>query len=325
MNSLAAELPLPWLEAPLRRFRGRLDRAQLPQALCVHGPAGVGRRQLALTLAATLLDAPWRPPADLPPGGLEPVPHPDFWAVGIEEDSRQIKVDQIRDLIHHLSLTSHGNGWRVGLIWPADAMNHNAANTLLKTLEEPRPGTTLILVTEALASLPPTVISRCERLRLAAPPPAMALDWLVRRHPDRAACERALAFASGAPLLAAAVLGGEGGGVLAELAAELQQLIDRQATPVAVGHAWARRDAGLCLRWLYLETAGLIRSRLAGTAHNAGFKPLKIPGTTVNMTACCAHLDQIREAQRLKDRSLNMDAVFADLLMWWYGAAGAAR
>ncbi|MBN8281293.1 MAG: hypothetical protein J0M16_11845, partial [Gammaproteobacteria bacterium] len=118
---------------------------------------------------------------------------------------------------------------------------------------------------------------------------------------------------------------GEGGGVLAELAAELQQLIDRQATPVTVGHAWARRDAGLCLRWLYLETAALIRSRLAGTAHNAGFKPLKIPGTTVNMTACCAHLDQIREAQRLKDRSLNMDAVFADLLMWWYGAAGAAR
>ena len=53
--------------------------------------------------------------------------------------------------------------------------------------------------------------------------------------------------------------------------------------------------------------------------------PLKIPGAALNMAACCAHLDQVMEAQRLKDRSLNMEAMFADLLMWWYGAAGAAR
>jgi DNA polymerase-3 subunit delta' len=304
-----------------------MARGQIPQALLVHGPAGVGRRHYAVTVAAQLLEAEWRPALERPD---EPVPHPDYWSVGLEEESRQIKVDQIRDLIHHLGLTSHGGGRRVGLIQPAELLNQNAANTLLKTLEEPRPGTTLILVATAPASLPATILSRCERVRLSPPSRDQALAWLGRHHADRAACERALAFASGAPLLALGLLG-EGGGagtvrLLAELGKELQDLIDRRMTPVAAARAWAKRDAAICLRWLQLQVVELLRVRASNAAaHTAAFSPLKIPPTAMNMTACCAYLDQVTEAQRLKDRSLNMEALFADLLMWWYGAAGAAR
>lgn len=328
----------PWLEAPLQRFEARLARGQTPQALLIHGPAGVGRRHLALSLAARLLGSPWRPAPGAAADPPEAVPHPDYWSVGPEEDSRFIKVDQIREFIRVLSLTSHGNGWKVGLVWPADQLNHNAANTLLKTLEEPPAGTTLILVAEAPARLPATVLSRCERIRLSLPPPAMALAWLQGVNPDRAACERALAFAAGAPLMAAGILGDDtDSGVarlLGTLADELQQLIDRKSTPIALARAWAKRDTATCLRWLYLQTAELLRSqarpssgRVSGqiSGQSSALMPLKIPGAAVNMAACYAHLDQVVEAQRLKDRSLNMEALFADLLMWWYGAAGAAR
>ncbi|MDH5276033.1 MAG: DNA polymerase III subunit delta' [Gammaproteobacteria bacterium] len=320
----------PWLDAALARFDARLARGQMPQALLVYGSAGIGRRHFALALAARLLGSAWRPSLDVPADQLGGVPHPDYWSVGLEDESRVIKIDQIRELIQALSLTSHSSGWKVGHVWPAELMNHNAANTLLKTLEEPPAATTLILVADAPARLPATILSRCERIRLSLPSPAMALGWLTGRHPDQAACERALAFSSGAPLMARSLLADDTGpGVarlLAELGDDLQQLIDRKTTPITVARSWAKRDAAICLRWLYLQTAALLRDQTGAAGHPASaLLHLKIPGPALNMAACCAHLEQVMEAQRLKDRSLNMEAMFADLLMWWYGAAGAAR
>lgn len=307
-----------------------MARGQTPQAVLIHGPAGTGRRHLALTLAARLLGTNWRPPIEEPAGKLTAIPHPDFWQVGIDEDSTVIKIDQIRELNHALGLTSHGSGRKVGLIWPAEAMNHNAANTLLKTLEEPAPGTTLLLVADSPGRLPATVVSRCERLRLSPPSWTIALDWLAVRHRDRAACERALAFACGAPLLARDLLDeGEGSGVaqvLVELGDELQKLIDRAVPPTKLARAWAGRDPGLCLRWLYLQAAELLRrGACAPDDRTAPAFRLKFPDGPVNMAACSAYLEQVVEARRLKDRPLNMEVIFADLLMWWYGAAGAAR
>ncbi len=329
-NKTVMMLNALWLEGALQRFEGRLVRGQTPQALLIHGPVGTGRRHLGLTVAARLLGSDWRPSLDTPADQLGGVPHPDYWGVGPEEDSRTIRIEQIRDLNQALHLTSHRSGWKVALIYPAEVMTHNAANTLLKTLEEPPEATTLVLVADALTRLPPTIVSRCERLRVSPPARSVALAWLSQGHSDRAACERALAFASGSPLMARTLLGeaqGEGGGkMLAELADEVQRLIDRSVPPTSLAKTWARRDAGVCLRWLYLQTAELLHSQVAaGGDRFSGLAHLKIPGVPVNMAACCAYLDQVMEAQRLKDRSLNMEAMFADLLMWWYGAAGATR
>lgn len=322
---------LPWLAPALTRFENRMARGQTPQALLIHGPVGCGRRHLALTLAARLLESDWRPSPDCDGDDLTGVPHPDFWNITSEGETRaEIKVDQIRELNHALNLTSHHRGRRVAVIAPADAMNLNAANAFLKTLEEPPEGAMMILVASAASRLPATVLSRCERLRVAPPAYTATLDWLTARHPDRAACERAIAYAAGAPLLARSLLDdgagpGTTGKTLAELGAELQQLVDRSATPVALGRAWARRDPGMCLRWLYLQTAALIREPHVPAASGARCFPLNIPHAAVNMAACCAYLDQVLDAQRLKDRSVNMETVFAELLMWWYGAAGATR
>ena len=323
-------LSAPWLDGALERFEARLARGQTPQAVLIHGPAGIGRRHFALTVAARLLGSDWRPPMATPADQLGGVPHPDYWGVGLLEDARVIKVDQIRDLNRTLNLTSHGGGWKVGLVWPADVLNHNAANTLLKTLEEPPPATTLLLVADAMSALPATIISRCERIRLSPPARPVALAWLVDRHPDQSACERALAFSSGAPLVAMSLLGEAQGAVagkmLAELAEEVQQLIDLKMPPTTLARAWGRRDAGTCLRWLYLQTAELIRRQVRSPGDPESVRsPLKFPEVPVNMAACCKYLDQVTEAQRLKDHSLNMEAIFADLLMWWYGAAGAIR
>ena len=94
-----------------------------------------------------------------------------------------------------LALTAHAGGATVAVIAPADALNANAANALLKTLEEPRAGVTLILVASVPSRLPATVLSRCQRLQINAPSRTRE-PTLLERHRGagsleyRAGCDR---------------------------------------------------------------------------------------------------------------------------------------
>ena len=85
------------------------------------------------------------------------------------EDSKQLRIEQVRELAQELSLTSHQGGYKVGILSPADSLNRFAANALLKTLEEPPARTLLILVASQPSRLPATILSRCQRLRVRAP------------------------------------------------------------------------------------------------------------------------------------------------------------
>src|SRR5438309_1954003 len=105
--------------------------------------------------------------------------HPDVTWLRATEESRQIRIEQVRDLAAELALTAHGGGYKVGIVSPADALNRFAANALLKALEEPPPGTLLVLTATQPSRLPPTLISRCQRLRVRAPTRAEGIAWLT--------------------------------------------------------------------------------------------------------------------------------------------------
>src|SRR4029077_7756243 len=105
--------------------------------------------------------------------------HPDLAWLRTAEDSQQIRIEQVRDLTADLALPSHAGGYKVGIVSPADALNRFAANALLKTLEEPPPRTLLVLTATQPSRLPPTVISRCQRLRVRAPTRAEGVAWLT--------------------------------------------------------------------------------------------------------------------------------------------------
>lgn len=315
----------PWLKEPAGRLRQRLERGQVPQALIVHGPAGVGRRHLSMALAAALLDSDWQPPVEADPDSLPPLLHADFLTLGIEEKKTSISVTQVSELIEFLGLTSHQGGRKVALIHPAEALQRAAADRLLKTLEEPPGRSTLILVCESLARLPATLRSRCERIRLVPPSIAEGLAWLG--HGSAEAPAQALDFTSGAPFAARTLLR-EGFTELATgLAQDLQQLVGRETPPTTVAKRWVKHDVVLCHRWLYCATASLIRQALlpVGEGPRIPEPPLKNAQSRLNMRACFAYLDQLTQARRLESWSLNHELQFAELLMWWYGGQGAAR
>src|SRR5262249_8861821 len=114
--------------------------------------------------------------------------------------STEIKIEQVRELAGFLNLRSHRGRLRVALVHPAEDMNPNAANALLKGLEEPPAGAIFILVAHRPAELPPTIRSRCVALGVPIPQGPAGLGWLAGR--GARTSERCLAYAGGAPLRA---------------------------------------------------------------------------------------------------------------------------
>ena len=207
---------LPWL--PLLPWQPDAARAALaqratwPHALLVHGPHGIGKHALALNLAQALLCE--APQADgLACGECAGCryaiagQHPDLMRLElllIDPDEgtlaavETIGIDRVRALTAFVQLTSHRQRAKVAVISPAERMNAAAANALLKTLEEPPPGTFLILVSDQPGRVPATVLSRCRKLAAPLPDPAVARAWLATQ--GVAAPDLALAQAAGAPI-----------------------------------------------------------------------------------------------------------------------------
>ena len=212
----------PWNQPILDSLARRLER--LPHALLVHGPRGVGKLAFAERAAQLLLCEA----ANRPCGVCEGCRwflggnHPDFRRIEPEvlwkepardaddeaparraaakQPSLVIKVEQVRGLADFLYVRSHRGRLRVALVHPADDMNENAANALLKGLEEPPAGAVFILVSHRPAQLLPTIRSRCVSVPVPLPPHEAALAWLSGQSIKDPA--RWLAYAGGAPLRA---------------------------------------------------------------------------------------------------------------------------
>jgi DNA polymerase-3 subunit delta' len=212
-----------WNAPVLLSIARRLER--LPHALLLHGPQGIGKLALAERVAQLLLCE--ASASKRPCGACDGCRwflagnHPDFRRVEPEalaaqaerapgeegeaparraKPSNEIKVDQVRTLADFLNLKSHRGRLRVALVHPAEDMNPNAANALLKGLEEPPAGAVFLLVAHRPAQLPPTIRSRCVNIPVPLPNRQVAMTWLAEQGVQEAA--RWLAYAGGAPLRA---------------------------------------------------------------------------------------------------------------------------
>ncbi|AAZ97495.1 DNA polymerase III delta prime subunit [Thiobacillus denitrificans ATCC 25259] len=236
----------PWLEPVWQRLLA--TRSRPAQALLLAGPRGVGKSALALEWARALLCEAPRP--DGSACGVCPAchwfetgAHPDFRRVGLQEKTSKegetrlataIEVDQARDAVDFVQLSTYRAGYRVVLVDPADSLNLAAANALLKVLEEPPLNTVFVLVADQPRRLLPTIRSRCTRLDVGLPALAQATAWLGEQGVDDA--PTLLALAGGTPL---AALGWCEGEVLDERRGVLEGLARPQALdPVTLGERW---------------------------------------------------------------------------------------
>ena len=255
---------LPWHDRQWRRVERDIRAERVPHALLLRGAAGGGKTLFAVRLAAALLCRSDDPPCDkcdscrLCAAGS----HPDRIAVAVAEDRREIVVDQVRDLIHAVGLTARFGGRKVVVVDPAEQMNRHAANTLLKTLEEPPGETVFLLVSSNHALLLATIRSRCQSIDFPAADPGIALEWLRGRVPDPAA---ALALAHGAPVRAVELC--EGG--LIEVRDGLERDVDALlagSDPMAAAARWKEIGIATVSFWLGDVLATRLRESARGCA-----------------------------------------------------------
>jgi DNA polymerase III subunit delta' len=199
-------LPLPWHKDVWEGFNRAIDTDRMPHALLLHGSNGVGKRRLAITLAQRLLCGA---EANQYACGsckscklLLAGSHPDLTILEPEEDGKKIRVDDVRTLCTKLNTTAQQGGWKIGLILVADAMNINASNALLKSLEEPQGKTLLVLVSDRLHALLPTIRSRCQKQYLSTPGEDVATHWLKEVSGNSSDVGKAIEVSNGRPLLA---------------------------------------------------------------------------------------------------------------------------
>lgn len=293
---------LPWQEEAAAQLRAAWIAQRLPHALLVAGADGLGKREFAAWLSCAVLCERSRDgliccgecaSCSLIAAGS----HPDLLWVSPEEDKQQISVDQVRSTCERLTKTSYRQGYKIAVVTPAHQMTVNAANSLLKTLEEPTPQSLLILLTSQPSGLPPTVRSRCQRLSLRRPSTANALEWL-RREAPAAANPALLEFAGGAPMQALAYSDGRFDALDRDMQRSIAELLAGDTDVTQVAAAWAKDGLVDRLTWLDAWLTSAARGAVVGSAESITFpsRPAHLPSLpgTLNISGLYSMVDRVR-------------------------------
>ncbi|MDE2250457.1 MAG: hypothetical protein KGL25_03520 [Gammaproteobacteria bacterium] len=320
-----AELDLFWLAPQLDALRAARRQGRLPHALLIQDAPGAGGAQLALLAAQTALCSE----TDAPCGQCRECrrvaarAHPDLWLVGPEEDAIQIKVEQVRALTEALALTGHASAASAAIIEPADMLNASAANALLKTLEEPRAGVLIVLVAQAGARLPATVLSRCQRLPVRAPARGACLAWLRERR-GAGDWEAVLEVLGNAPLRALAVDPGQLRSLRDETEAQLAGALSGSLDIAPAAERWAQKDAFelrlLCAEnWVTRRIAAEAAGARSLTELHTGAH-LQAVNSSMNIRGLIRLMDALYELRRLATTTINK-SLAVEQLLWQLRAA----
>lgn len=306
-----------WFSAAIGEVNAAFAAQRLAHGILIHEDPGAGGAELARWIAQRLNCVA----ADSPCGEcqsckwVEAGQHPDVTYLSPEEDSEYIKIEPVRELIADLALTAHGRGYKVAIFAPADALYPNAANSLLKTLEEPPARTVLLLVTSQPVRLLPTLRSRCSRLRLAGPSRREAAEFLAAAR-GAGPWEEALAATGAGPF---ALLDADAA-ALADLRADtlrtLRDIGSGNLQPPAVADKWARGE--LPTRLACVES--WVTDRILESTSIRDVTHLSGSGLAPNICRLFELSDAVRDMRKLAHTSINK-AMAVEALLWRWAAS----
>src|SRR6266853_5136093 len=305
-------------------------RERLPHAILIQSGEGMGEFEFAQACAQSLLCE--KPGPDRRACGscracswFLQGNHPDFRLIVPEsmapesreeavepakKKSEQIRIEQVRELAGFLAVGTHRGGLRVLLVYPAEAMNANTHNALLKNLEEPPPATVFLLVTTQAERLLATVRSRCLKLTLPFPPSEPVLRWLKEQgaaHP-----EAALTAAGGSPLAALRIAATEG-----DRLRFFERLSNPGFDPIALADSVQGTPLWELVAWLQRWSYDLLLARLAGRVRYNPNQAAEIAESARQCDAAdiAAYLRRLAQARSLARHPLNAKLFVEDLLL----------
>lgn len=316
----------PWQHTLWQGLMQRLHEDRLPHAMLLTGPRGIGKESFAQMFARTVLCEHLH--ADAKPCGIcrgcllnQAGTHPDNHWVGLLEDKKVIGVDQVREISANLNMKAHYSGYKVVVISPAECMNTQAANSLLKTLEEPAPRSLLILVASNATVLPATLRSRCQRITCTLPGQDVAASWLAAQLEPGHDVALLLALAGGAPLAALQMAQGGQASQRLNVLDGMERLLLNQVSPVALATVWLKLELKETLYWMHSCIIDMIRLKSAEYPPLLANPDVRLRlhalAEQLNLKTLYYQLDKIREASRLAVGPSNAQMLLEDILINW--------
>lgn len=350
MNTSNGTLLHPWNKSKAASIVR--DQQRLPHAMLFTGPKGLGKNAFAMWLAQFLFCA--KPSAEGAACGqcqgcrlFAAGSHPDLHVVQPEsiykssgtlmaqyalryppaekskesKDSTAIRIDQIRSLIDSAQTRPQIGACSVMLLSPADTMNVNAANSLLKLLEEPPASNYLVLVADRPARLPATIRSRCAHTEFRIPPVDTALAWQQSRGQSESNARLLLELAGGAPIAAFDLAESGFLDQRKALLEDLEKLSSGQGDPIACAARWKPFGAERCLLWLQGWLSDLILTAMQvsrGRLHNPDLGThLQAIEKRLDLKQLILFSDGVARGRSLLGGPLDEQLLLEDLLIRW--------
>ena len=319
----------PWQHAQWQKVMASRERNKLPHAQLLTGPEGIGLGNFAACLAARLLC--------MQPGNegincgvcqscilFAAGNHPDYQEIMPDEKGKQIRIDTIREMIDYIHLSSHYGRHKLVVINPADAMNRNAANSLLKTLEEPPPESIILLLSHRPSFLPVTVRSRCQRINFSPGNTEEALQWLQQQLGGEAAdYPDILALARGGPLKVVEIFQGGQESYPRLLLEDLRDMRRGVTDPVRAAERWQEWGVTEVLQWLILYFCRIARYKmlpLDGKTDKSiifGYLQAMANDLDLNQAVACYDLALKNFHAATGPIALNKQGLLEDIIVFW--------
>jgi DNA polymerase-3 subunit delta' len=320
------EALFPWLESSWSQLEAYIKNNRIPQALIVTGKKGLGKRQLAHEFAKSLLCQ--QQTSDYQACDqcqscklLIAQTHPDLCVVQPDEPGKKITINQIRKLISFLSLTSQYGTNRLIIIHDAEQMNNAAANSFLKCLEEPAERTTIILVSDNPHTLPATVISRCQKLKINAPKPEQAKPWLQQHLSGDSDLDTLLSLSQGAPLLAQEYANDQILTLRKSCFTAWLDIAESRVNPVIIAEQWLQLSDSMLLFWLTTWVTDIIKCYFHHNpvdCYNSDFTHhLQELAQRLELKKLFKYYDLLLRQKHNLSTQLNKQLIFEEILINW--------
>jgi len=315
----------PWQIEQWQQTVRRYRQGSLPHSLLLMGMPGLGKLEFASQFSRSLFCE------QVDDQGqacgqcktcllLDAGTHPDFHLIEPEENSKVIKIDQIRKLCDVMGRKAQLGGYRVAIISPAECMNTNAANSLLKTLEEPGSMTMIMLVSSQAGLLPATIRSRCQRLEFNRPPTDVSINWLEKQSVT-GDIGLLLDLSQKTPLQA---LSAYRQGYLEERESFVNEFLGLKQglqNPLQLADKWNKLRPDSCLQWMMSWVMDLIRMKAQADTSQITNRDIKHHlqpiAEQLDLLNMYAFLDKLQVASRQLTTQVNGQLLLEDVFISW--------
>jgi DNA polymerase-3 subunit delta' len=297
----------------------------LPHALLLKGRSGTGKLDFAMHFSRSLLcESPLEsgqacgtcPACTWFSNSL----HPDFRMIepeGEGSSAHRIAIDQIRAFSDFIGKTTHRNGYKIVLIHPAEAMNQNAGNALLKTLEEPQGKSIFILVTSKPSRLLPTILSRCQSIAMPSPSLLESEAWLEAEGIHES--EKFLAESGNAPLVALDIAHGDP----AMKDRFLSDISSNEPDALSIAEFFQKSDLSMLVSWMQKWCHDLASFAFCGKIRYfpGMLDTIRNQSARMNRVELARFQRKLCEAQKASTHPVNQRLFIEELILSYRGTA----